>query len=163
MTFILGKKPMHCFICKAVEEGVSKENLVLYVTEHSMVMLNRYPYISGHLMVVPHAHVSGLDNLSEEQMVDLHETLRKTISAVRTALAPQGINVGMNLGKAAGAGVEDHIHWHVIPRFLGDNNAFNVLAEARVIPESLEATFERYLPVFRELQAAAYSSNTASE
>lgn len=151
MAFILGKKPMHCFICAAVEHGVSKETLVLHMTEHSMVMLNRYPYISGHLMVVPHAHVSGLDELSVEQMVDLHETLRKTISVVRSTLEPQGLNVGMNLGKAAGAGVEDHIHWHVIPRFLGDTNAFSVLADARVIPETLEATWERYVSAFGKL------------
>ena len=142
---------MHCFICKAVEEDVSKENLVLHLTSHSMVMLNRYPYISGHLMVVPHVHVSSLDELSTEQMIDLHETLRKTVAVVRSTLNPQGVNVGMNLGKAAGAGVEDHIHWHVIPRFLGDNNAFNVLANSRVIPESLEDTWERYVEAFARL------------
>jgi len=151
MKFILGEKPMHCFICKAVEEDVSKENLVLHLTSHSMVMLNRYPYISGHLMVVPHVHVSSLDELSTEQMIDLHETLRKTVAVVRSTLNPQGVNVGMNLGKAAGAGVEDHIHWHVIPRFLGDNNAFNVLANSRVIPESLEDTWERYVEAFARL------------
>ena len=150
MQYILGEKPMGCFLCKAVENGVSKTDFVLQMTDHSMVLLNRYPYISGHLMVVPHRHISNLEELTVPEMTDLHETLRHTVSVVRKALTPDGINVGMNLGKAAGAGLEDHIHWHVIPRFHGDTNSFTVLTESRVIPESLEDTYQRFIGSFQE-------------
>ncbi len=149
MEFILGEKPMGCFVCEALDKGISEETLVLHVTGHSLVMLNRYPYISGHLMVIPTRHVARLDALTPEEMTDLHETLRMTVGVVEETLSPAGINLGMNLGKAAGAGLEDHLHWHVIPRFLGDNNAFNVLADARVIPEALVDTYNRYRPAFR--------------
>ncbi len=151
MEFILGDKDVACFVCKALNTGVSQETLVLHVTRHSVVMLNRYPYISGHIMVIPHRHVCSLSDLSVAEMADLHETLRVTTDVVGRTLNPAGINLGMNLGKAAGAGLEDHIHWHVIPRFLGDNNAFNVLADARVIPEALVDTYQRYLPAFQAL------------
>lgn len=148
MQFILGEKPMGCFLCEAVAAGVGEESLVLELTEHSMVIMNRYPYISGHLMVVPKSHVSGLHELEPAAFDDLHRTLSRCVERVREVLNPQGVNLGMNLGKAAGAGVEDHIHYHVIPRFIGDNNAFNVLGNIRVIPEDLLSTYRRYLPAF---------------
>lgn len=151
MEYILGEKQMDCFICEALANGVGKETLLLHVSSHSLVMMNRYPYISGHLMVVPQTHVSSLASLSREQMDDLHELLRTTVGLVKEVLNPDGINIGMNLGEAAGAGLRDHIHWHVVPRFSGDNNVFNVLAGERVIPECLEDTFQRYLPAFEKL------------
>jgi len=155
MQYILGEKSMACFVCEALKLGVCEKSLVLQVTRATLVMLNRYPYISGHLMVIPTAHVSSLAALSAEDMVDLHETLRKTVGVVEETLRPQGINVGMNLGKAAGAGLEEHIHYHVVPRFVGDNNALNVLGDVRVIPESLEATWKRYRPAFEKLEVGA--------
>ena len=151
IEYILGEKQMDCFICEALANGVGKETLLLHVSSHSLVMMNRYPYISGHLMVVPQTHVSSLASLSREQMDDLHELLRTTVGLVKEVLNPDGINIGMNLGEAAGAGLRDHIHWHVVPRFSGDNNVFNVLAGERVIPECLEDTFQRYLPAFEKL------------
>jgi ATP adenylyltransferase len=141
---------MGCFLCDAAARGVGEDTLVLHLTGHSMVILNRYPYISGHLMVTPIAHVKDLSELSDEQERDLHRTLVWATARVRDVLKPHGVNLGMNLGKAAGAGVEDHIHYHIVPRFAGDNNAMNVLGDVRVIPESLEATFRRYLPAFSE-------------
>jgi ATP adenylyltransferase len=151
MEFILGAKAMNCFVCEALKTGVSVETLVLHVTSHSVVMLNRYPYISGHLMVIPHRHVASLSDLKKEEMEDLNETLRRTTEVVNRVLSPDGVNLGMNLGKAAGAGLEDHIHWHIVPRFMGDSNAFTVLADARVIPEALVETYERYAPAFQQL------------
>lgn len=151
MDYILGAKAMNCFVCEALKTGVSVGSLVLRVTTHSVVMLNRFPYVSGHLMVIPHRHVSSLSDLSVEEMGDLHETLRVTTGVVEAVLSPDGVNLGMNLGKAAGAGLEDHLHWHVVPRFLGDSNAFTVLAGARVIPEALVDTYDRYLPAFQAL------------
>jgi len=148
MKYILGEKKMGCFVCEALPKGVCVETLILRITPHSLVLLNRYPYISGHLMVIPKAHVSSLDDLSAEQMADLHETLRFSIRKIQAVLSPHGLNVGMNLGRAAGAGLEEHIHYHIVPRFMGDNNAMNVLGDVRVIPESLEDTWNRFLPAF---------------
>lgn len=143
---------MGCFICDAVAKGIGEESLVLQVTQHSAVMLNRFPYVSGHLMVMPKSHVSSLHDLSAAEMVDLHETLRRAVLVVEETLHAEGINVGMNLGKAAGAGLEEHIHYHVVPRFIGDSNAINVLADVRVIPESLEETWRRYAARFKKLR-----------
>jgi len=153
MRYILGDKTMGCFLCEAVKKGPGEETLLLHLTRHSLVILNRYPYISGHLMVVPRAHVDTLKALSGEELLDLHETLRMTVEVVEETLRPDGINLGMNLGKAAGAGLKDHIHYHVVPRFIGDNNSFTVLADTRVIPESLIDTYRRYLPAFKEVRA----------
>lgn len=139
---------MGCFLCQAAKTGVSAETFILRMTRYSLVILNRYPYIAGHLMVTPIAHVGSLDELSEEQFADLHACLRDCVSTVKSAVSPAGINVGMNLGEAAGAGLEDHLHYHVIPRFVGDSNAFNVFGDIRVIPEDLQATYKRYLPHF---------------
>ena len=139
---------MSCFLCDAVTAGVGEDSLVLELTEHSMVIMNRYPYINGHLMVVPKTHVSGLHELATAEFEDLHRTLSKCVDRVGQTVNPHGMNLGMNLGKAAGAGVDDHIHYHVIPRFLGDNNAFNVLGEVRVIPEDLLSAYRRYRPAF---------------
>jgi ATP adenylyltransferase len=141
---------MGCFLCDAIAKGPGEETFVLEVTPHAVVLLNRFPYIAGHVMVAPRAHVPDLEALSAEQMVDLHETLRRCIARVRRACSPQGINVGMNLGRAAGAGLEEHLHYHVVPRFIGDTNATNIFGEIRIIPEDLAATWRRYLPHFRE-------------
>lgn len=148
MQYILGEKPMSCFLCEAATAGVCEDSLVLELTEHSMVIMNRYPYINGHLMVAPITHVSGLHELEPAAFDDLHRTLSKCVQRVGKAVNPQGINLGMNLGKAAGAGLDDHIHYHVIPRFIGDNNVFNVLGDIRVIPDDLLSSYRRYLPVF---------------
>lgn len=149
MPFILGEKPVGCFLCEATTKGVCEETLVLQLTAHSMVIMNRYPYVAGHLLVTPKRHVGKLMDLTAEEMTDLHETLRQTVAIMEVAARPNGFNLGMNLGKAAGAGVEDHLHYHVVPRYYGDNNAMNVLGEIRVIPEDLIATWKRFLPSFK--------------
>jgi len=151
MSFILGAKPVGCFLCDAPTVGIGEESLVLQLTEHSMVIMNRYPYVAGHLMVAPRRHVDRLDALSPMEHQDLHETLTSCIARVRDVAHPDGINVGMNLGTAAGAGVKDHIHYHVVPRFVGDSNAFNVFAEVRVVPEDLVVTWRRLRPAFERM------------
>lgn len=150
MQFILGEKPVGCFLCDSAGIGVGEETLVLRMTPLSMVIMNRYPYISGHLMVTPIRHVGSLSDLRDEEMFDLHETLRKAVVSLQKAGNPHGFNIGMNLGKAAGAGVEDHIHYHIVPRYFGDSNAMNVFADVRVIPEDLVVTFRRILPYFMD-------------
>jgi len=149
MPFILGEKPVGCFLCETSVQGVCEETLVLRLTPHSMVIMNRYPYVAGHLLVTPRRHVGNLMDLTDVEMKDLHETLRQTVAIMAVAARPNGFNLGMNLGKAAGAGVEDHLHYHIVPRYFGDNNAMNILGEVRVIPEDLIATWKRLLPSFK--------------
>ncbi len=145
---------MGCFLCEAWKQGVSEETLVLHTTPHSMVIMNRYPYVAGHLLVCPKAHTSRPDALTDHQFQDLHRTLVSCVATVRDRMGAQGVNVGMNLGDVAGAGLKEHIHYHVIPRFTGDSNAFSILAEVRVIPEDLQATYHRLKPLFEALSEA---------
>jgi ATP adenylyltransferase len=113
-------------------------------------MLNKYPYINGHLLISPRRHVSQLEDLEQDETAELMETVRSSVRRLKKAYGPDGLNLGMNLGKVAGAGVEEHLHFHLLPRWNGDNNFMAVLAETRVISESLEDTWKTLLPVFSE-------------
>ena len=152
IDYILGEKSMGCFLCESARTGVSEETLILHMTRHSMIIMNRYPYINGHLMVTPIRHVSSLSDLPQEERNDLHDTLTNCIEVMRDVANPDGLNVGMNLGEAAGAGLRDHIHYHVVPRYVGDSNAVTVFGEIRVIPEDLIATYRRIQPAFEKLE-----------
>jgi ATP adenylyltransferase len=149
MEYILNKKPQHCIFCLADEGESDRDNYVLYRSTHSFAMLNRYPYCNGHLLVSPFRHVSGLDKLDSEELLDLFSAVSLCVSVLTERFSPQGLNIGMNLGKAAGAGVDDHIHVHIVPRWEGDTNFMTVVADVRVMPENLTATYERLLPGFR--------------
>lgn len=134
-----------CIFCA---EGDDRELLILHRTPLARVMLNRYPYSNGHLLVLLHRHGADLDTLSGEEMQELFRNVALCRSVLTRASKPDGFNVGMNLGKAAGAGVEDHLHLHVVPRWNGDNNYMSVVADVRVLPEALLATYDRLLPFF---------------
>jgi len=114
--------------------------------------MNRYPYINGHLLVAPLRHVSSLDALLPEEKLDLITVVEKSIGILKEVMSPGGFNVGLNLGRVAGAGVEAHIHFHVVPRWSGDTNYMTVLGEVRVIPEHIQATYRKLLPFFRKFQ-----------
>jgi ATP adenylyltransferase len=114
-----------------------------------MVMMNKYPYNNGHLLVAPWRHVSTPEALSDEEMLELMRLLNKSISVLKRIMCPNGFNVGLNLGAAAGAGVEDHLHFHVVPRWHGDTNFLMVFGEVRSIPEHLRQTYMKLLPHFR--------------
>ncbi len=155
MEFIRAPKPKGgCIFCEfpAAPEADDRANLVVHRSAHAFTCLNRYPYTSGHVMVIPRAHVSDPGALAPDAWADLQDELRRAIAALRAAYAPEGMNVGMNLGKAAGAGIEAHLHWHVVPRWVGDNNFMPVIADQRVVPEALDAAWERIRAAF---QAAA--------
>ena len=136
-----------CIFCQATE-GDPRERLLLGTTGASLVMLNRYPYASGHLMVAPRRHAASLNDLPGDEHVDLAETLRGALASLEGVLHPEGFNLGMNLGAPAGAGVKDHLHWHIVPRWTGDTNFMPVLDDVRVMPEHLVATWERLRPAF---------------
>lgn len=148
LEFITGDRPSGCIFCRFPAEDRDRENLVLGRSDHAFVILNKFPYNNGHLMVVPRAHVASLDRLEDEAFEDLQRTLRLSIRVLSEFCSPEGLNVGMNLGRCAGAGIADHLHWHVVPRWVGDVNFMPVLAETRVVPEHLDRTWERLRPAF---------------
>jgi ATP adenylyltransferase len=142
--------PKACVLCAALERAESAESLVVHVAAHCFVVMNLYPYNSGHVMVSPRRHVGRLGDASAEELSEMMSLARRLEAALGEVYKPDGMNVGMNLGRAAGAGVADHIHLHVVPRWVGDTNFISVLAETRVIPEDavqacrrLRAVFER--------------------
>ena len=141
----MDKKPSGCIFCA---EGSDRELLVLRKTPLTLVMLNRFPYTNGHLMVSPRRHTSDLSELTDAEVLELFRTVELCRKVLADSSSPDGFNIGANLGKAAGAGVEGHLHLHVVPRWNGDNNFMSVTAEARVLPEALSATYDRLLPFF---------------
>ena len=116
-----------------------------------MVMMNKFPYINGHLLVAPVRHISGLDQLSKSEMGELLASVDRSVQILKQVMKPDGFNVGLNLGKVAGAGVEEHLHFHVVPRWFGDTNALTVFADVRVIPEHIKATYDNLKPYFNKL------------
>ena len=141
-------RPSSCVFCSALKMGVSFESLVVYETEISVVVLNKFPYNSGHTLVLPKKHCGELFQLSEAEYLDLSVLLRKTAKAIEAVYECQGLNIGLNHGKVAGAGIPDHLHWHIIPRWPGDTNFFPLIAETKVVPESLEQTYEKLRDYF---------------
>jgi ATP adenylyltransferase len=154
IDFILSaERPDGCILCDLPAEGPERRrgNLILAVRDRAFVMMNRYPYTNGHLMVVPRAHVASLDALSATDHAALWDLVREATAALARALRPGGINLGMNLGRCAGAGIADHLHVHLVPRWEGDTNFMPVVADLRVMPEHLDATYERLRPAFEPL------------
>lgn len=130
-----------CFVCRAAAAN-DREHLVVYRTEQSVVILNRYPYNNGHLLVCPRAHKADPHELTDGETLELQRILQRMMAALQTTIKPDGFNVGLNLGRAAGAGVPGHLHWHVVPRWSGDVNFMPVLADTKVIVQSLESLHE---------------------
>ena len=138
IEYILADKEDGCIFCDAIDQ---QNNLTLFSGEVTMVMMNKFPYINGHLLAAPVRHVSTLDQLSKTEMGELLATVDQSVSILKSVMQPDGFNVGLNLGKVAGAGVEEHLHFHIVPRWFGDTNALTVFGEVRVIPEHIKATY----------------------
>ena len=149
MEYILGKKDEGCIFCRALSD---QNNLTLYKGKVTMVVMNKYPYINGHLLVAPIRHLSLLEQVKKNEMGDLLETVEKSVGILKKVMNPDGFNIGLNLGKVAGAGVEEHLHFHIVPRWFGDTNALTVFADVRVIPEHLQATFHNLKPHFDKME-----------
>jgi ATP adenylyltransferase len=148
-----GSKEPGCIFCTKFQSQDRRGALVLTETTHTVVMLNKYPYNNGHLLLAPKRHENNFSSLSAEQYIDLNETLRRSIQVVHEVFKPGGVNVGMNLGKCAGAGIEDHLHWHIVPRWEGDTNFMPVTGETRVMPQHLLDSYDRLQPHFQNLSA----------
>jgi ATP adenylyltransferase len=144
-------KPEGCVFCKASAEAPAFETLCVYKTKHSMIILNKYPYNSGHILILPLRHCGDLLLLSDAEYMDLQDCIRKAMKALNDVYQPGGINVGLNHGATAGAGIPEHLHYHMIPRWAGDLNFFPLIAETKVLVESLEQTYERLLEYFKKI------------
>jgi len=148
MEYILNDKQDGCVFCDALNKT---DDLTLYKGTDTMVIMNKYPYINGHLLVAPIKHLSTLDQLSRYEMGILLATVERSVGILKQVMNPDGFNVGLNLGKVAGAGVEEHLHFHIVPRWFGDTNALTVFAEVRVIPEHIQTTYANLKPHFAAL------------
>ena len=152
MEYILSDvKEKGCIFCPGEKEDLT-ERTILFVGKRSLVMMNKYPYINGHLLVAPLRHVAAPDQLEAEEMIALMTMVSHSINILKRVMKAAGINVGLNLGKVAGAGVEDHLHFHVVPRWHGDTNFMTVFGDLRVIPEHLGQTYSRLLPFFKKVE-----------
>jgi len=148
------KKNQTCLFCD-VSKGDSKvrksdpSNLILLRSKHCFVIMNKYPYNNGHVMVVPYYHTPTFDGLSDEALLDFIKTVKKSVDNIKKAMNPDGFNLGLNFGKVAGAGMESHMHLHIIPRWTGDTDSMPIIAEIRVMPEHLKSTYRKLRKVFR--------------
>ncbi len=143
-----GMKHDGCIFCELPRGADDRQNLILGRSQRTFAILNKFPYNNGHLMVVPRTHVADLSSLSAEEHGELSQMLRVAVRLLGKAYGAQGYNVGMNLGQVAGAGIADHLHWHVVPRWNGDTNFMPVLGETKVMIEHLHASWDRLRPLF---------------
>ena len=152
-SFVLAKKEKGCPFCKALKARKdSVKNLIVYRGETCFVVLNKYPYNSGHALVVPNRHIFGLNQLKKAESDEFFEITRLTVRVIKGTLKPHSFNLGMNLGRCSGAGIPEHLHMHIVPRWNGDTNYIPVFAEVRVIPEHFRQTYARLAPHFQALK-----------
>ena len=142
-------KQQECIFCAAAQDPDDRRTLVVHRAARSFIILNRYPYTSGHLMIVPFAHVATLLDLDSETLSEMMQLAQASEKHLRALYRPDGLNIGMNVGKAAGAGIAGHLHMHALPRWTGDANFMTVIGETRVLPEDLDITWQRLSIAFR--------------
>ncbi|HKJ28209.1 MAG TPA: HIT domain-containing protein [Anaerolineales bacterium] len=143
MKYIQSFKKSGCVFCQALTAEDDLKYWIVHRGEHAFVILNAYPYTSGHIMVLPYDHVPRLDELTQETRAEMMELVNKTTLTLTAVYHPQGFNIGINMGEAAGAGIEEHIHIHIVPRWQGDTNFMTAVGQIRVLPETLEDTYRR--------------------
>lgn len=148
------EKSRGCFICEAVRSSNPEEKLVVHRTESVVVLMNRYPYNTGHLLIAPARHVAEFAQLRDSELFELAAILRDSLEWLRKALSPDGFNIGVNIGRVAGAGLEDHLHIHVVPRWNGDTNFMPIVANTKVIPEALVDTHRKITAAKNQLASA---------
>ena len=143
IQYIQMEKPEGCILCQKPKENKDIPNYILYRGDKNFVILNSYPYNPGHLMIAPYRHVASLEELTDEERQEHFEIVSRSVKVLRQVFNPGGFNIGINLEKAAGAGIEDHFHTHIVPRWQGDTNFMPVLADVRVLPEALADTYQK--------------------
>ncbi len=154
MGYILNNSKNHngCFLCEVLKGKEDRKNYVLYRGKHSSVIMNLYPYNNGHLLVVPSAHVPDMNALSLEGLTDLMKRTQDSVDVLKQDMGPEGFNIGINIGKVAGAGLPGHMHIQIVPRWTGDTSYLTVFDETRVMPELLDGTYERLRPYFEKIK-----------
>ena len=151
LAYVTGAaKSADCVFCAALT-GTDADPLIVFRGSSAFVILNLFPYNNGHLMVVPNRHIASLVDATPDELTEMMDLTRRAEIALREAFAPQGMNMGLNLGKAAGAGILEHLHLHVVPRWAGDTNFMTVVGETRVLPQELPVTAEKLRPIFQRL------------
>jgi len=143
IKYIQMEKPEGCILCEKPSQDNDALNYILYRGEKNFVIMNSYPYNPGHLMVVPYRHVASLDELTSEEHHEHFEIVSRSIKVLRQVFNPSGFNIGINMGKIAGAGIDDHFHTHIVPRWQGDTNFMPIISNVRVVPEALAETYEK--------------------
>jgi ATP adenylyltransferase len=146
LSYVANAKPPTdndpCFICRGLAETDDRANLIALRTELSVVVLNRFPYNNGHLLIAPRRHLGQLHQLEPAEVLDVQQTLTQMVGKLEKLMRPEGFNIGLNLGKVAGAGLPGHLHWHIVPRWNGDTNFMPVLGDTKVIVQALDALYE---------------------
>ncbi len=153
MEYIASPEKEGCIFCNAIKEKEDKKNLVIYRGDKAFVIMNKYPYNNGHLMIAPYTHTGSFEELSDEEIKDIGKLTKKALKVLKIYGNPQGYNIGINIGRVAGAGIVDHIHLHVVPRWGGDTNFMPVIAETKVISEHIEKTYERLREIWEEIES----------
>ncbi len=149
MGYILSTKVQGCFLCDAVHSGADEVNLVLKRGEYVFMIINKYPYNNGHVMIAPYRHVATLEEMDEQERSEMLNMSAFACERIRKSMKAQGFNVGLNIGEAAGAGLKEHIHLHIVPRWVGDTNFMPVLAEVKVIPQDLKSLWAQLISAFK--------------
>ena len=138
-----------CIFVDMPADNQDRKNLILFRGRFAFVLLNAFPYTNGHLMVAPYKHTANLSDLSDDELLEINQLVRDACEWIKRAYRPDGFNVGVNLGEAAGAGIPTHVHWHIVPRWNGDTNFMTTIGEVRVLPQSLEESYDRLQAVMK--------------
>ena len=152
-SVVKGEDDDKCFLCQAAAASTDAERrqrLLLWTTDHMAVVINRYPYTNGHLLIAPKAHKADLEDLTAEEQLDLQRQTTEAVQLLKRAMSPQGFNIGINIGRVAGAGLPGHVHQHVVPRWNGDTNFMGVVGEVRVVPQAMSQLYDELMRVRRE-------------
>jgi len=153
MEYIRGEKEQGCIFCNRIPRADDRENLIVTRGKQCFVIMNRFPYNNGHLMVVPYRHEGSLERLTPAENAEMMQLLQGCARALREAMNPHGFNIGMNVGKAAGAGIDDHLHFHIVPRWPADTNFMPVVGHTKVVSEALQDTWEVLQRIFAHMKA----------
>ena len=140
-----------CIFCLGKEVDKDRERLILHRGERAFVMMNKFPYNNGHMLIAPYRHIADFNDLTDEESLEMQRLLGRCITAVKATMHPQGFNIGLNLGRVAGAGIEDHLHYHILPRWTGDTNFLPVFGEVKVISEALRETYDHLKAEFDKM------------
>jgi ATP adenylyltransferase len=152
IDYILSEKEKGCIFCNKPKENKDLDNLILYRGKKSFVIMNRYPYNSGHLMVVPFRHIMHFEKLEDKELLEINKLLKFSISILKKQMNPEGFNIGLNLGKPAGAGIDEHLHFHIVPRWTGDTNFMPVFSDTRIVPQLIKDTYMNLKEDFEEIK-----------